>query len=315
MNRAPHGDSTCGFRGRRRGNPASPARAGFIQLIFILSCLAISLRAQPYTPPANQRIDQILDSNWRFIRQDVPGAQTNGFDDSSWTNLNLPHTWNNLDGQDGGNNYYRGIGWYRSHLTPDGSLTNRRFFLKFDGAFSVADVYVNGSFIGEHQGGFAAFVYDVTPYLSVGTDNVIAVKVNNAFNTNIPPLNADFTFFGGLYRDVHLLVTAPVQISPLDYGSPGIYLKTTGVTSNSATLQVTAVVSNATATAQSLMICTRVTDAATNLVTTLTNLVTLPAASASNVVAATVIANPHLWNGLGDPYLYQTFTEVWSGAN
>ena len=113
------------------------------------------------------------------------------------------------------------------------------------GRIIVSDVYVNGNFLGEHQGGFAAFVYDVTPYLNVGADNVIAVKVNNAVNTNVPPLSADFTFFGGIYRDVHLLVTDPVQISPLDYGSPGVYLKPTNVSSNSANLQVTTVVSNA----------------------------------------------------------------------
>lgn len=280
----------------------------------ILGCV-VSLNAQIYTPPADHRTDVIADANWRFIRQDVSGAQTVGFDDSSWTSLNLPHTWNNLDGQDGGNNYYRGIGWYRRHYPLDGSNTNREFFLKFDGAFSVADVYVNGSFVGEHQGGFSAFVYDVTPYLNIGADNVVAVKVNNAFNTNLPPLSADFTFFGGLYRDVHLLVTDPVQISPLDYGSPGIYLKTTGVSSDSANLQVTAVVSNATAAAQTVTVRTVLTDAATNIVTVLANIVTLPSGSASNVVASTTIANPHLWDGLNDPYLYQTFTEVWNDTN
>ena len=274
-----------------------------------------SLSAQTYNPPVTGRADINLDSNWRFIRQDVGGAQTNSFDDSTWTNLNLPHTWNNLDGQDGGNNYYRGIGWYRTHVTPDASLTNRELFLKFDGAFSVADVYVNGNFIGEHQGGFAAFAFDVTPYLVVGADNVIAVKMNNAFNTNIPPLAADFTFFGGIYRDVHLLVTDPVQISPLDYGSPGVYLTTTSVSSNSANLQVTTVVSNSTASAQTVTVRAVVTDAATNIVTTMTNVVTLPASSVSNVVANTVVANPHLWNGLTDPYLYQTFVEVWNGAS
>jgi len=273
------------------------------------------LNAQNYTPPASHRLDVMMDSGWRFIRQDASGAQNVGFDDSSWTNLNLPHTWNNLDGQDGGNNYYRGIGWYRTHYAVDDGYTNRQFFLKFDGAFSVADVYVNGNLAGEHRGGFAAFVYDVTPYLNAGTDNVIAVKVNNALDTNLPPLSADFTFFGGLYRDVHLLVTDPVQISPLDYGSPGIYLKTTGVTSNSANLQVTAVVANATATAQTVTVRTVVVDAATNMVTALTNAVTLLSGTASNVVADATVANPHLWDGLNDPYLYQTFTEVWSGTS
>ncbi len=272
--------------------------------------------AQTYTPPANNRADINLDSSWRFIQQDVTGAQATNFDDSSWTSLNLPHTWDIPDGQDGpGTAYYRGIGWYRTHYTVDNSYAGRHFFLKFDGAFLVADVYVNGTYLGEHQGGFAAFVFDVTPYLNVGGDNVIAVKVNNAANANIPPLNADFTFWGGIYRDVHLLVTDPVQISPLDYGSPGVYLTTTSVSSNSANLQVSTIVSNSTASAQTLIVRAVVTDAATNIVTTLTNMVTLPAGAVSNVVASTVIANPHLWNGLADPYLYQTFVEVWNGAS
>jgi beta-galactosidase len=278
-------------------------------LLFV--CISTPVIAEPYIPPTNQRADINLDCGWRFVRQDVPAAEAAGFDDSSWTSLNLPHTWNNLDGQTSGEAYYRGVGWYRTHYKVDESLAGRQFFLKFDGASFVTDVFVNGQPVGEHQGGFAAFVFDVTPLLKVGGDNVIAVKVNNAVNTNIPPLSADFTFYGGLYRDVHLLATDPVQISPLDYGSPGIYLKTTEVSANSANLQVTAVLSNSTATAQAVTVRTVVTDAATNIVAVMTNVVTLSPDTASNVVASTTIATPHLWNGLADPYLYQTFTEVW----
>ena len=273
------------------------------------------MTAQTYTPPPNNRMDIVVDAGWRFIRQDVSGAQTNGFDDSTWTALNLPHTWNNLDGQDGGNNYYRGIGWYRKHYTVDASYTNRHLFIKFDAAFYVADVYVNGSLLGEHQGGFGAFVFDITTNVNIGGDNVIAVKVNNASNTSIAPLSADFTFFGGLYRDAHLLVTDPVHISPLDYGSPGVYLRPTNVSSNSANLQVTTVVSNASAVAATVTVRAVVTDAATNIVMTVSNVITLAAASGSNVVSSTVVANPHLWNGLADPYLYQTFVEIYNGSN
>lgn len=272
--------------------------------------------AQPYNPPANNRVDVNLDPGWRFIEQNVSGAQATNFDDTSWSSVNLPHTWDIPDGQSyPASNYYQGISWYRTHFTPDGSYTNRHFFLKFDGAFRVADVYLNGNFLGEHDGGFAAFAFDATPYLNVGGDNVLAVEVNNAGNANIPPLAADFTFWGGIYRDVHLLVTDPVQISPLDYASPGVYLTTTSVNSNSANLQVTAVVSNSTASAQTVTVRAVVTDAATNIVTILSNVVTLPAASVSNVVASTVIANPHLWNGLSDPYLYQTFVELWNDTD
>jgi beta-galactosidase len=139
--------------------------------------------------------------------------------------------------------------------------------------------------------------------------------VNNAANTNIPPLDADFTFFGGLYRDAHLLVTDPVQISPLDYGSAGVYLKTTSVSASGANLQVTTVVSNSSAVTATVTVRAVVTDAATNIVTTLTNVVVIPPATVSNVVASTSVTNPHLWNGLADPYLYQTFVEVYRGAS
>jgi beta-galactosidase len=283
-------------------------------LLLLSGLITFSSLAQNYQPPANVRKDLDLDSGWRFIRQDVPGAQDASFDDSSWTDLSLPHTWNNLDGQDATKNYYRGVGWYRKHFTVGRQFAGRHFFLKFDGAFLVTDVFVNGNYLGEHQGGFAAFVFDVTPYLKVGADNLIAVKVNNAVNTNVPPLSADFTFFGGLYRDVHLLVTAPVQISPLDFGSPGVYLMPTDVSSNSAKLQVTTVLSNPTSKAQTVTIRSVVTDAATNVVAILTNIVTLPAETTSNIIGTTTISRPHLWNGIKDPYLYQTFVELRHGS-
>ncbi|MDB6124635.1 MAG: putative glycosyl hydrolase [Pedosphaera sp.] len=282
--------------------------------IIVLSGVS-SADAQTYIPPANHRSDILLNTGWRFIRQVVSGAQNTSFDDSTWSVVNLPHTWNNLDGQDGGNNYYRGIGWYRTHYAVDAGYAGRQFFLKFDGACLVADVWLNGNYLGQHQGGFAAFVFDVTPYINVGVDNVIAVKVDNSANANIPPLDADFTFFGGIYRDAHLLVTDPVQVSPLDYGSPGVYLKPTSVSSNSANLQITAVLSNANVTPTLITVRTVVTDAGSNIVKMLTNAVTLQPGSASNLVASMTIASPHLWNGLVDPYLYRTFIEIYNGPS
>lgn len=195
--------------------------AGVIGLIIFNA--ACSTFARPYDPPVNLRTDVPLDSGWKFIRQDVTGAAAVDFDDSAWSTVTLPHTWNNRDGEDGNTNYYRGVGWYRIHCFIEDSFAGRQLFLKFDGAFLVTDVYINGNHLGEHRGGFADFVFDATPDLKTGADNVIAVKVSNAANANIPPLSADFTFFGGLYRGVHLLATDPVQISPLDFGSPGVF--------------------------------------------------------------------------------------------
>jgi beta-galactosidase len=288
----------------------SSRRHCFLICLVLFGSIILS-NSQTYIPPTNGRVDINLDPGWKFIQQNVSGAQAPGFDDSSWTNINLPHTWDIVDGQSyPSSNYYTGISWYRVHFTPDASYINNHFFLKFDGAFRVTDVYLNGIFLGEHQGGFAAFVFDVTPYLNIGSDNVLAVEVNNSINANIPPLGADFTFWGGIYRDVHLLVTSPVHISPIDWGSPGVYLKTTSVSAGSANLQVTTVVSNSTSTAQNVTVRSVITDAATNIVTALTNNVLLPASSVSNVVSSTVVNNPHLWNGRLDPYLYQAFVEL-----
>ena len=101
-------------------------------------------RCRPKRVPAACRVEQLeprvllsrsvtlLDPGWRFIRTDVPGAQDVNFDDSSWGIVDLPHTWNNLDGQDGGNNYYRGVGWYRRHFTVPEDEAGRELFMKFD---------------------------------------------------------------------------------------------------------------------------------------------------------------------------------------
>ncbi len=290
-------------------------RALFLSLACFTAFLTQPIRAaETYVPPVTHRADVVLDSGWRFIREDVTNAETTRFDDSAWTAVTLPHTWNNQDGQDGGDNYHRGQGWYRLHLTPDAQYKGREFFLKFDGAFSVTEVWVNGRQVGRHEGGFAAFAFDVTPHLKAGGDNVIAVRVNNASNPGIPPLSADFTFFGGLYRKVHLLVTDPVQISPLDYGSPGVYLKTTAVSTRSAQLQVMTVLSNASPATANVELHSVIVDADANIVTVLTNVVTLLASSSSNVVARTGIDHPHLWDARDDPYLYHCYVEVWSGS-
>jgi beta-galactosidase len=289
-------------------------RVGVLAWCPFLVSFVISTSAGTYAPPSSHRAEFCLDPGWRFIRQDVPGAQDVNFDDSAWAPVALPHTWNNLDGEDGGNNYYRGIGWYRTHCPVDRNLAGRQLFLKVDGAFLVTDVFVNGTHLGQHRGGFAAFVLDATRCLKVGGDNVIAVRVSNAPAADVAPLSADFTFFGGLYRDVHLIATDPVHISPLDYGSPGVYLRPTQVSSNAAALQITALVSNASPRMVTAQVRTVVTDADSNIVTTVSNTITLSPASLSNVVASTTLTKPHLWKGLYDPYLYHVFVEVRDGA-
>jgi beta-galactosidase len=251
-----------------------------------------------------------LDPSWQFLRADAAGAEGVSFDDSSWGTVDLPHTWNNLDGQDGGNNYYRGVGWYRKHYTVPAELAGQELFLKFDGASLVTDLYVNGTFVGEHQGGFAAFAWDVTPYLTAGADNVLAVKVNNAYSPNIAPLSGDFTSDGGLYRHVNLIATNPLHVSVTDYASPGVYLQQTNVSAASADLQVTTKLQNDSATPRNVTVEADVLDATGALVTTLTSTVAVDAGAGMDVMQNTTLQNPHLWNGRSDPYLYSVNVSV-----
>jgi beta-galactosidase len=257
----------------------------------------------------DSRVVVSLDASWKFYRADVPGAQAVSFDDSAWANVDVPHTWNNIDGENGGP-YYRGIGWYRQHDVIPGDWAGKEIFLRFDGASLVTDLYVNGTFVGEHQGGFAAFDWDITPYLSAGNDNVLAVKVNNAPNPNIAPLSGDFTVFGGIYRHVNLIATDPLHVSLTDYASPGVYLRQTNVSADSADLQITTKLQNDDTGSRDALILSQVLDADGNVVATLTWTQTLDPGQGADVVQATTIVSPHLWNGRADPYMYEVCVQV-----
>ncbi|MEI9960823.1 MAG: hypothetical protein WDM76_06725 [Limisphaerales bacterium] len=190
------------------------------QRFLFLGCflgMTTVLSAETYTPPAAHRTDTILDSNWRFIREDVSGAQAKDFNDSVWSSVNLPHTWNNLDGQDGGNDYHRGIGWYRTHLKIGKGDKGRQFFLKLMAhlwwpMFGLTEI------IWANIGADSRRLFLMRRRSFASARTCYRRQSGQFQQPDVPPLSADFTFFGGLYRDVHLLVTDPIQISPLDCG-------------------------------------------------------------------------------------------------
>jgi beta-galactosidase len=276
----------------------------FLKIRFALMALlsiAVSHMAKAADSP---RLVVGLNPGWRFIRQDAPGAEQNSFDDSKWDAINLPHTWNNLDGQDGGNNYYRGIGWYRLHLKFDPAWNGKEIYIKFDAAAINTSVFVNGKPAGKHAGCFAAFCFDITPLLNHDGDNVIAVQVSNKHDENVAPLSGDFTVFGGIYRGVHLLVLNPLSISPIDDASSGVYVKQT-TTVDKAILTVTTVCRNASAQPKSLSASCELLDADGKSIASQTGSVSpIPAGGTFNFGHVLAVDHPHLWNARKDPYLY-----------
>lgn len=258
---------------------------------------------------------QDLDPGWKFIEQDVAGAQEAAFDDSAWQSISLPHTWNNLDGAGNGPvraDYYRGPGWYRRHIDLSaGAFAGKRLFLKFDAASKDTDVYVNGKPAGPtHKGMFGAFCFDVTALMNLTGDNVVAVRCDNSADPAVAPLTADFTFYGGIYRSVHLLVLNPLAVTPLDDAGPGVYLKQAQVSADHADVEITTKVQNAAAADQAASVKCEVLDGDDHVVQQSMQSATITAGATSDVVQTVSVDHPHLWNARKDPYLYHVRVTV-----
>jgi beta-galactosidase len=269
---------------------------------------------ESYVPPVGGRTRVPVDADWRFLRADAAAASATNFDDSAWTNVTLPHTYNAIDGQDGGNNYYRGVTWYRKHQVLAPEAAGKKVYLEFDGANSVCDVFVNGAAIGQHRGGFARFRFDVTRALVPGSDNVIAVRVSNARADDIAPLDADFTFFGGLYRDVNLVLTDPVHIDVQDFASAGVYFDVTDVSAASASLTARTRVRNDADGPREVVVTTAVVRVDGSVAARLSATATVEPAATVELAATGTLTQPHLWDGRADPYVYTVHTELSSGG-
>ena len=193
---------------------------------------------------AQQRVVYTINDGWKFTKGSPFEAQLAGCDDSSWETVNIPHTWNNKDADDETPGFYRGPAWYRKQLFVDKSQEGRQAVIYFEGANQEVRFYLNGQFVGEHKGGYTRFCFDITSHLRYGQENLFAIYVNNVYNPNIPPLSADFTFFGGIYRDVYLQFMNPVHIATNDYASSGVYIRTPEVNNSAASVEITTLLTN-----------------------------------------------------------------------
>ena len=244
-----------------------------------------------------QRQDILLNDNWkfRFSHQVQKGTEVR---------VDLPHTWNAQDALSGKIDYKRGIGNYEKNLFVRPEWKGKRLFIRFEGVNSIADVFINRRHIGEHRGGYGAFIFEITGKVEYGKENSILVRVNNGEQLDIMPLVGDFNFYGGIYRDVHLMITDETCISPLDYASPGVRLIQDSVSHKYAKVRALVDLSNGNTANREVELNIRLLDGKT-VVKEGMKKVTLSATSAVQQEFVFEINQPHLWNGRQDPFLYQ----------
>lgn len=208
------------------------------------------------------------------------------------TPVTLPHTWNNLDGQDGGNDYWRGVGTYEIDLPNP--TAGKKQYIEFQGANHAATVYCNGCELGTHKGGFSTFRYDLTPAMKA-EGNVLTVAVSNAVS-DIYPQQADFTFYGGLYRDVNFIEVEKAHFDLLKDGTSGVFV-TPHCTGNTR-LDIFPVDANGT------MIAAKLKDAEGNVVGR------GDAEASAHTHLLIEVDEPHLWHGMEDPYCYTAVVSI-----
>ena len=224
-----------------------------------------------------------LNGGWAFAKEagivkEFPGA---------WETVNLPHTWNAKDGQDGGNDYFRGTCQYVKTLKKSELPSGKKYYLEFAGANASAEVYVNGEKLCRHDGGYSTWRVNITPALK--EENLIAVLVDNSPSELVYPQMADFTFYGGLYRNVNLIAVEDSHFDLDYYGGPGIKV-TPEVNGKDALIEIETFVTGKTA-EQTVEV--EIFDRDGKKVT-----------GGSGVKAALQIKDVHLWHGRKDPYLY-----------
>ena len=250
-----------------------------------------------------------LVSGWRFKLGEIAGAAQPQFDDHDWEPVVLPHNWGWQEAQKG-EDYYRGPGWYRCVLDHAAPKPGRRYFLRFEAAGSVADVYCNGILLGQHRGAFGAFCFEITKQLSAAGPNIIAVRASNAPEPDVAPLSGDFNVFGGLYRPVHFIETDDICFALTDHASPGVAWLLSSVAEEQARIDVNVEISNNTTQSEERTFVAEVYDAAGNRAASVEQPITLVPEVTAPFALHILIPHPHLWNGRKDPYLYKAVVEL-----
>jgi beta-galactosidase len=282
-------------------------------------------------PGASPRLRENFNRDWRFARQfhgtgalgsfdrqnqeaaevepRFRDASRPAYDDAGWDAINLPHTWNQYDSMDEAPGYWRGIGWYRKHFKLASQYSGKQVFLEFEGVGNVAEFWLNGQRLGEHKGGYTSFEFDVTEYARFGeADNILTVKVDNLFRDTLPPtVKTDYTFYGGVYRDVWLRFSEPTYVSEVTWLTPS-------VSEDAAALKIESRLVNRSFAAKELTLVQDVLDPRGEQIKSVSMPVRIPPRDTVEVTQdGGTVTNPLLWSP-DTPNLYRLRTSLHEGA-
>lgn len=265
-------------------------------LLALFSFMALPSRADRTVIPLN--------SDWKFrFAHQVSGPPQR---------VELPHTWNTTDALSGDAAYYRGTGIYEKSISLPDKPEGARVYIRFGGVNHTATIFIDSRYVGKHEGGYGAFTFDITDYLTPDTDHTLTVKANNALDLSIMPLVGDFNMYGGIYRGVDLIVAPPLHISTEDYASPGVYIHQREVSHTEAYVDVDVLIRNASSReSDGVMRVAVLKDG--HQVAGVTRSVSLAPDTTEIFSAKSLhIVHPRLWNGREDPYMYTVVAEVLS---
>ena len=233
-----------------------------------------------------------FNSKWAFTKMadSVPEEIS-----SRWDFVNLPHTWNAIDGQDGDNDYYRGTGYYAKYIDKAELPEADRYYLEINGANSSADVYLDGVKLAHHDGGYSTWRVDMTDKLKA--KSLIVIAADNSANDSVYPQMADFTFYGGLYRDVNIICVSESHFDLDYYGGSGIAV-TPKINGDSAEAEIECFVTNLRADQKIRYV---IEDKDGNIIAE---------TESAETKAVLTIKNVTLWHGRKNPYLYTAKAEL-----
>lgn len=236
-----------------------------------------------------------LNRGWRFAK----GTELRSF--TAGEAVDLPHTWNAADAMFGNTLYYRGMGTYLHELSFDESFADKRIFLRVNAAQSIADIFIDNHFIAHHKGGYTAFTVEITPFIKIGTSQKLHIRVNNTQTTEVAPLSGDFNIYGGLHRGVDLIVTDKTCIDPTFYGSSGVFFSQDKVTAQKADMTVKALLSNPEGRYDNCEVIFQIWDKDRLVKESVSGNISPEGVCETSFT----IRNPHLWDGVNDPYMYK----------